>query len=63
MEKPQDKSMEIFARDDAIWDKCFAAVNKAGVVKNHTITVYNPPQDPDEKKIYDHAWEKTKGEE
>jgi hypothetical protein len=56
-----EKVIEAFARDDATWDNCFAAVNRAGVVKNHTITVYNPPVDPEEKKIYDHAWQKAKG--
>lgn len=62
MEKPLEKSIEIFARDDARWDNCFAAVNRAGIIENHTITVYNPPEDPEEKKIYDRCWKKAKGE-
>lgn len=63
MEKPQKKPIEIFASDDARWDNCFAAVNKAGIVKNHTITVYDPPKDADEKEIYDHAWKNTKSQQ
>jgi hypothetical protein len=62
MEKRQKKSIEIFAKDDARWDGCFAAVNRTGIVKNHTITVYDPPKDADENKIYDHAWKKAKRE-
>jgi hypothetical protein len=63
MKSRQSRSIEIFAKDDAKWDKCFAAVNKAGVIRNPTITCYNPPQDPDEKQIYDNAWKKAKGAE
>ncbi len=62
MDKPSKKSMEIFAKDDAQWDNCFEAVNRAQIVKNHSIRVYDPPKDPEEKKIYDRCWKKAKGE-
>jgi hypothetical protein len=60
MDKSRQRMIEVNAKDDAKRDNCFEAVNRAGVVKNHTITVYNPPRDAEEKAAYDRAWRKEK---
>ncbi len=60
MDKTREKTIEIFARDDAKWDKCFAEVKARGVVKNHKLTAYDPPKDPEGKKVYDQHWHKAK---
>ena len=60
MDISRERMIEVFAKDDAKWDNCFEAVNRAGVVKNHTITVYNPPKDAKEKAVYDRTWNNVK---
>ncbi len=55
MSKSREKMIEIFARDDAKWDKCFVDLNTLGYVTNAKFGVYNPPNDPEEKAVYDQA--------
>lgn len=56
MNNSRQKQIEIFARDDAEWDKCFVDLNSLGYKTNAKFGVYNPPADPGEKAIYDLAW-------
>lgn len=60
MDKSREKTIEIFARDDAKWDKCFVDLNTLGYVTNVKFGVYNPPADSREKTIYDQAWNKER---
>jgi hypothetical protein len=63
MDKSREKTIEIFARDDAKWDKCFVDLNTLGYVTNAKFGVYNPPDDPEAKAVYDHAWNKEKNKQ
>ncbi len=60
MDTSRERMIEVFAKDDAKWDNCFEAVNRAGAVKNHSIRVYAPPKGSKEKAVYDRAWNKEK---
>jgi beta-mannanase len=60
LDKSREKLIEVFAKDDAKWDKCFADVNTLGYVTNFKLSAYNPPEDPEGKKIYDQHWHKAK---
>ncbi len=60
MDKSREKLIEVFAKDDAKWENCFAEVNARGVVRNHKLTAYDPLKDPEGKKVYDHYWSKAK---
>ncbi len=61
MDKTREKTIEIFARDDAKWDKCFVDLNTLGYVTNAKFGVYNPP--PEAKAVYDQAWNKEKNKQ
>lgn len=60
MDTSREKLIEVFAKDDAKWDNCFADVNTRGVVRNHKLTAYDTPNDPEGKKVYDQHWHKAK---
>ncbi len=60
MDKSREKLIEVFAKDDAKWDKCFADVNTRGVATNFKLSAYNPPKDPEGKTVYDQHWYKAK---
>lgn len=63
MDKSRKKKLEIFARDDAKWDKCFVDLNTLGYITNAKFGVYNPPTDTEEKAVYDRAWNNAKNEQ
>ncbi len=50
----------VFAQDDAKWDKCFVDLNKLGYVTNAKFGVYDPPEEAEEKAVYDRAWNKER---
>ncbi len=60
MDKSRERMLEVFAKDDATWDKCFVDLNKLGYVTNAKFGVYDPPADTDEKVVYDRAWNREK---
>ncbi len=60
MDKSRERMIEIFAKDDAKWDKCFVDLDKLGYATNAKFGVYNPPKDSEEKAVYDRAWTKEK---
>ncbi len=56
MDKSRGRLIEVFAKDDAKWDKCFVDLNTLGYKTNAKFGVYDPPADPEEKAVYDRAW-------
>ena len=52
--------IEVFAKDDVKWDKCFVDLNKLGYVTNAKFGAYDPPKDVEENAVYDHAWNREK---
>ncbi len=63
MDKSREKMIEISAKDDAKWDKCFVDLNTIGYVTNAKFGAYNPPKDPEEKTVYDQAFTKEKNKQ
>lgn len=43
MDTSREKSIEVFAKDDAKWDKCFVDLNTLGYATNFKLSAYNPP--------------------
>lgn len=60
MDKSPERMIEVFAKDDAKWDKCFVDLNKLGYVTNAKFGVYGPPNNPEKKAVYDRAWNKER---
>ncbi len=63
MDKGRERTIEVFAKDDAKWDKCFVDLNKLGYVTNAKFGVYDPPKNTEEKAVYDRAWNKEKNKQ
>ncbi len=60
MEKSREKLIEVIARDNAKWDKCFVDLPTLGYVSNTKFSTYNPPNDSEGRAVYDHHWNKAK---
>jgi len=63
MDKQRERIIELFAKDDAKWDKCFIDFNTLGYVTNAKFSTYDPPKDFEEKVVYDQAWNKEKNKQ
>ena len=61
MGRYEEKKIELGAKDDARRDKGAGIIDLMtfGLISSSS---YNPPSDPEERAIYDHAWDQAKKE-